>query len=319
MDESLSYESLLAGAKKFAKLALQAHRDRDDEVFVLHTGVSIERLLKATLAETNPVLLMEAGAFKDDRALLHFAGLRAYGERIRTVSASAALARIRSAGWLLKDAELDDLIELRNGVVHLGPAESDSADVLATFGRTTNRLLDHLRLDSAEYWGEWESVIDISLNDQLERIERDVQRLIEQARHRYAERIKGLPVAAVQLLKDQAKLNGLIGYPTKDSGAILFGRATCPACEDPSAVVLLTMSKLDDAEDRDQRRAAYAGYGCSLCTLPLAAIEQFDASGIEIMDVRIPDLPLRVMEESITEWLRSIEEGPLPTGSEPPA
>jgi hypothetical protein len=136
MDDSLSFESLLAGAKKFAGLALQAHRDQDDEVFVLHTGVSIERLMKAALAKTNPVLLMETAAVKDDRALLHFAGLRPYGERLRTVSATAALLRIRSAGWLPKDTALDDLIELRNGVVRLGPTESDSAEVLATFGRT---------------------------------------------------------------------------------------------------------------------------------------------------------------------------------------
>ncbi|MFD5815610.1 hypothetical protein [Streptomyces sp. NPDC127038] len=302
MDDSLSFESLLAGAKKFAGLALQAHRDVDDEVFVLHTGVSIERLMKAALAKTNPVLLMETGAVKDDRVLLHFAGLRPYGERIRTVSASAALIRIRSAGWLPKDPALDDLIELRNGVVHLGPAEADSADVLATFGRTTNALLAQLGLDPDEYWGAWKPLIDISLNDQLERVERDVKRHIEQARHRYAERIERLPATAVQLLKDEARLGGLVGFPTMQEGPILFGRVACPACDNPNAVVLLVMSRLGDA-GRAERRAAYSGYGCSLCTLPLATIEQMDATGIDIMDVKMPDLPLSAIEVQMNEWM----------------
>ncbi|MFI1409424.1 hypothetical protein ACH4Y0_05760 [Streptomyces sp. NPDC020707] len=306
MDDSLSYESLLAGAKKFAGLALQAHRDRDDEVFVLHTGVSVERLMKAALSKTNPVLLMETGAFKDDRALLHFAGLRPYGDRIRTVSASAALARIRSAGWLTKDPELDELIELRNGVVHLGPTASESADVLATFGRTTNALLTHLGEDLAEYWDAWQSVIEISLNDQLERVERDVKRLIEQARHRYAERIARLPLTAVQLLKEEAALGGLPGFPTSLEGPVIFGRIACPACDNPNAIVLLVLNRLGDAS-RAERRAAYAGYGCSLCTLPLSTIEQMDATGIDVMDVKMPDLPLSVIEAQLNDLLADIE------------
>ncbi|MFJ3359586.1 hypothetical protein [Streptomyces anthocyanicus] len=305
MDDSLSYESLFAGARKFAGLALQAHRDGDDEVFVLHTGVSVERLMKAALARTNPVLLMETGAVKDDRVLLHFAGLRPYGERIRTVSASAALARIRSAGWLTKDPELDGLIELRNGVVHLGPTESESADVLATFARTTNSLLTHLGTDLDEYWGDWRPLIDISLNDQLERVERDVKRLVEQARHRYAERIRRLPDAAVQLLRDQAAIGHLAGFPTSTEGAIIFGRLVCPACENPHAIALLVARRLGDAS-RAERRAAYAGYGCSLCALPLSTIEQMDATGVDIMDVRLPDRPLSVIEAELSDWLAAM-------------
>ncbi|MES4891414.1 hypothetical protein [Streptomyces sp. NPDC096012] len=306
MDESLSFENLFAGAKKFAGLALQAHRDGDDEVFVLHTGVSIERLMKAALAKTNPVLLMETGAIKDDRTLLHFAGLRPYGERIRTVSASAALARIRSAGWLLKDPALDDLIELRNGVVHLGATEADSADALATFGRTTNALLTHLGLDIADYWGAWKSVIEISLNDQLERTERDVKRLIEQARHRYTERIHMLPAPAVQVIREDARLGGLPGYPTEEEGPILFGRVTCPACENPHAIVMLVARRLGDAS-RAERRAAYAGYGCSLCWLPLATIEQLGAAGIDIMDARLPDLTISVIEARLDDWMAKLK------------
>ncbi|MFE7167208.1 hypothetical protein [Streptomyces sp. NPDC057616] len=305
MDDSLSFESLLAGAKKFAGLALQAHRDRDDEVFVLHTGVSIERLMKASLAKTNPVLLMETGAVKDDRVLLHFAGLRPYGERIRTVSASAALARIRSAGWLPKDPALDDLIELRNGVVHLGPTEADSSDVLATFGRTTNTLMAHLGLDPVDYWGAWKPLIDISLNDQLERIERDVKRLIEQARHRYAERTARLPAKAVQLLKDDAALGNLPGFPTSQEGPIVFGRVACPACDNPNAIVLLVLNRLGDA-NRAERRAAYAGYGCSLCALPLPTIEQMDATGIDVMDVKMPNRPLSVIEAQLNDMLANM-------------
>jgi hypothetical protein len=312
MDESLSYESLLAGAKKFAGLALQAHRDRDDEVFVLHTGVSIERLMKAALAKTNPVLLMETGAVKDDRALLHFAGLRPHTERVRTVSASAALSRIRSAGWLTKDSDLDELIELRNGVVHLGPTEAESADVLATFGRTTNALLAHLGIDLMDYWGNQYSVIEISLNDQLERVERDVKRLIEQARHRYRERTRGLPSTAVQALREKAVLTGLT-YPTERDGQFTVGHVVCPACENPHAAVMLFTSGVEsDRASAVERRESYAGYTCTLCELPLETIEHVEAAGIDIMDARLPDAVVTVAENAIKALLKTLEVVPLP-------
>lgn len=303
MDESLSYENLLKGAKKFAGLALQAHHDGDEEVLVLHAGLSIERLMKATLAKANPVLLMETAALKDDRALLHFAGLRLHGERVRTVSATSALARLRAAGWLPKDPELDDLIELRNGVVHLGPEDADSANVLATFGRTTNRLLTRLDLTTAQYWETWTQLIDITLNDQLERVDRDVKQRIEKARHRYANRIKGLPEEAVQLIRDKTAPRGILGFPTPQDGPIIFGRATCPVCKNLNAVVLLVAGRLGDAT-RIERRSAYAGYACSLCALALATIEQADAAGIDMIDIRVPDLPVSVMEAQIHEWFR---------------
>jgi hypothetical protein len=318
MDDSLSFESLLAGAKKFAGLALQAHRDRDDEVFVLHTGVSIERLMKAALAKTNPVLLMETSAVKDDRALLHFAGLRPYGERIRTVSASAALTRIRSAGWLTKDQDLDDLIELRNGVVHLGPTASDSADVLATFGRTTNTLLARLGVAPVDYWGAWQVVIEISLNDQLERVERDVKRLIAQARHRYAERIAGLPAAAVQALRDKAVLTGLLGYPVDPDGQSAIGHVVCPACGNPHAAVMLLAHRTSDDLTRAERRASYAGYKCSLCKLPLATIEHVEAAGIDVMDAQMPELVPPGAEAAIEQLMNALKILISDQSQEPP-
>jgi hypothetical protein len=313
MDDSLSFESLLAGAKKFAGLALQAHRDRDDEVFVLHTGVSIERLMKAALAKTNPALLMETGAVKDDRALLHFAGLRPYGERVRTVSASAALARIRSAGWLTKDPDLDELIELRNGVVHLGPTEAESGDVLATFGHTTNALLAHLGIDPLDYWGNQHSVIELSLNDQLEKLDREVKRLIEQARHRYRERTRGLPSAAVQALGDSAVVTGL-SYPTERDGQFTVGHVVCPACENPHAAVMVFTNEVEsDRASAVERRESYAGYTCTLCELPLATIEHVEAAGIDVMDARLPDAVVRVAETAIKELLKALKaEAPVP-------
>ncbi|MGW2932972.1 hypothetical protein ACWDA7_14140 [Streptomyces sp. NPDC001156] len=310
MDDSLSYESLLAGAKKFAGLALQAH-DRDEEVFVLHTGVSIERLMKAALAKTNPVLLMETGAAKNDHVLLHFAGLRPHSERVRTISVSAALARIRSAGWLTDDSKLDELIELRNGVVHLGPTTLDSADVLATFSRTTNTLLAHLGIAPVDYWGDRHRMIEISLNDQLERVERDVKRLIEQARLRFKERTRGLPSAAVQALTDRAVLTGLT-YPTERDGQFAVGHVVCPACENPHAAVMLFTNGVEsDRASAVERRESYAGYTCTLCELPLVTIEHVEAAGIDVMDARLPDAVVRVAETAVKELLRALEAVPL--------
>ncbi|MFF8932367.1 hypothetical protein ACF1AO_34450 [Streptomyces longwoodensis] len=104
---------------------MEAHAEEDQEVFLLHAGVSVERLAKAALVLVHPTLLTEVNG-KDDMLLL-FAGaaLSEPPTRLRTIGAATAIGRLRKMNILPQKpkseaADLDGLIELRNGVAHLG-------------------------------------------------------------------------------------------------------------------------------------------------------------------------------------------------------
>ncbi|MBK3573163.1 hypothetical protein JHN63_04865 [Streptomyces sp. MBT65] len=225
MDDSLSYESLLRGAGKFALSALEAHGAEDEEVFLLHAGVSIERLAKAALVQKSPFLLMEMKG-KDD-TLLHLTGVRQTG-KLRTIGAGQAISRLRDMTVLpQRDPDLDELIELRNGVAHLMASVNDEFDGLAVFCRVTNQLLDHLGVERRNYWRSWSTLVDITLNELQEKVERDVARRMEQARRRLNNRFKDLPKEALDsYVATRPKLH----FGFQASSSKVFVPWTCPAC-----------------------------------------------------------------------------------------
>ncbi|WP_405632406.1 hypothetical protein [Streptomyces sp. NBC_01174] len=157
MESPVTFDRLYEGAKRFARLAMEAHADEDQEVFLLHAGVSVERLAKAALVLVHPILLTEVDG-KDDM-LLHLAGAVAKAPaRLRTIGASTAIGRLRKMDVLPQKPsseadDLDGLIELRNGVAHLGTG--DVEDYLATFTATVVKLLRHMRQDRGSFWETW--------------------------------------------------------------------------------------------------------------------------------------------------------------------
>ncbi|MGW2305001.1 hypothetical protein [Streptomyces sp. NPDC001809] len=189
MSDVVNFSALFAGARKFANSAMEANAESDLEVFLLHAGVSIERLAKATLVDQNPVLLLEMKG--KEESLFHLAGVKA-ATRLRTIGAAVALSRLRSMGVLPpKDEVLDELIELRNGVAHLSGGAEETFEGLAAFVRTTNTLLTHRQKDAGEYWGRWQGAVDIALSEHMEKVEREIAGRIESARYRLSKRMEG--------------------------------------------------------------------------------------------------------------------------------
>lgn len=201
------------------------------EVFLLHAGVSIERLAKATLAKKSPFLLMEMKG-KDD-TLYHLAGVRQTA-KLRTIGASQAIRRLRDMAVLPpSDPDLDELIELRNGVAHLKASVDDAFDGLTVFCKATNHLLDHLGENYLEYWGSWETFVDITLNAMQEKTEGEVARRMERARWLLNKRFEDLPVDAQNsFLASRPKLSG---YQVT-SGKI-FVPWPCPVCRSQAFIV----------------------------------------------------------------------------------
>ncbi|MET8185738.1 hypothetical protein ABZV15_08060 [Streptomyces sp. NPDC005246] len=307
MDKTLSHESLMDGARKFAHLALEAHRDGDEEVFVLHAGVSFERLMKAALAHANPMLLMEPGVHKEPW-LLRFAGVTPVkapkkdsdlDRPLRTISASQALALTRTAGWLSQHDELDKLIELRNGVAHLGHSKSESSDILAIFARATNQLLDHLHHAQYEYWVDWKPVIEISINDRMEKLEREVRRQVEQARHRYQEQVSKLPDSAVSALQAESYTFPQSLRDSLRGVDLTLGKALCPACLNQAVVAF--KGKSFELGEREQREAAFMTLGCMVCQLSLKGLTALGIADVDLMETDIPGVEYPIFEDIFAE------------------
>jgi hypothetical protein len=281
MTDPLSYESLFAGARKFAISAWHSHNrhSRDLELFVLHAGVSIERLAKAALVKKNRVLLMETNA--KEEMLLHFAGVApASNVRVRTISASGAIGRLRKLGVLRpKDSDLDGLIELRNGVAHLHADSEPEFDPVLTFARTTQELLDHLGELPSEYWGRMYSLANIALSTAQTEVGRSVALRVRAAKARFEERFHGLQGDTLKNYRETAQPPKR-RFHRDAEGLHVSKSVECPACLCPAQV--LTTMLVTSPSDTEVRFEAHT-FVCEHCELLLEGREEFRAAKVENM------------------------------------
>ncbi|WP_413757215.1 hypothetical protein [Streptomyces sp. MMBL 11-3] len=302
MEIDKTFAGLIPGAQRFAHSAMDAHANNDEEVFLLHAGVSVERLAKAVLAKKNPFLLMEMKG--NDDALFQFAGLE-HATKVRTIGAATALRRLKRLGILPQtpDPDLDELIELRNGVAHLLATHDGSFDGLTVFARTTKTLLAAWgRYGAQRYWGPHYPLVKLTLSEALAKATRHYRQLLEQARYRLAERIKGLPPAAQQTFIE-ARTTRTVDL-SDDMRTILLPHK-CPACHYHGALitgppVLIMQDKPGEAVPRQ--------FACRVCGLRLNTPEELAAGR---MDQRVPLVNLngeRILDP-IDEFFWYVEPG----------
>ncbi|MFE1273396.1 hypothetical protein [Streptomyces sp. NPDC058758] len=277
MSDVVNFSALFAGARKFANSAMEANAESDLEVFLLHAGVSIERLAKATLVDQNPVLLLEMKG--KEESLFHLAGVKET-TRLRTIGAAVALSRLRSMGVLpSKDEVLDELIELRNGVAHLSGGAEETFEGLAAFVRTTNTLLTHLQKDAGEYWGRWQGAVDIALSEHMEKVEREIAGRIESARYRLNKRLEGLPPEAIAVAYANARHNedGVpYGFSIMCGDFEIRVPRECPACRCEGTLTLGAPSAR-----RRPPTAPARGFHCPLCPFSAWGEDELLAIGVE--------------------------------------
>ncbi|CAL9327076.1 hypothetical protein [Streptomyces sp. SudanB182_2057] len=315
MDSPVTFDRLYEGAKRFARLAMEAHTEQDQEVFLLHAGVSVERLAKAALARVHPTLLSEVNG-KDDM-LLHFAGaVSKPPTRLRTIGASTAIGRLRKMDVLPQKSkssseadDLDGLIELRNGVAHLGT--SDVEDYLGTFVVTVNRLLPHLGQESGSFWESWSDAVQVVLDDRADRLQKDVRLRMNQARHRFRTRFADLPEGAVDGIEQAVSERGLIVVEVGPEKALFQTLSRCPACDREAAALFLAVGQ--DSELFDMELTA-EGLVCGLCGFRLSSSAEVEAVGLPTtVQFSVEDLTRIVTEASDpTERLATIRLS-LPT------
>ncbi|MFH8993350.1 hypothetical protein [Streptomyces sp. NPDC017940] len=298
MDSPVTFDRLLEGAQRFARLAMEAHAEQDQEVFLLHAGVSVERLAKAALARVHPTLLTEVNG-KDDM-LLHFAGAVATPPtRLRTIGAATAIGRLRKMDVLPQKpsseaADLDGLIELRNGVAHLGT--DDVEDYLGTFIATVDRLLPHLGQEAGSFWESWADTARVVLDDRADRLQKDVRLRINQARHRFRTRFADLPEGAVDGVQQAVSEHGLIVVEVGPAKALFQTLSQCPACERDAAALFLAVDQ--DSPLFDMELTA-EGLLCGLCGFRLSTIAEVEAVGLPTtVRFSVEDLERAVTETS---------------------
>jgi hypothetical protein len=282
MDDSLSFESFLAGAKKAAFKAMEDHGRREYDEFALHGGVAIERLAKAALVKRNPVYLLEMGNRTNPDLLLYFGGhLDMEPDKIKTVGARDAVKRLRTLKVLPPSSQLDKLIELRNGTAHTSGGDEAKA-LLPTLAETIAILLKDVGLSIEQFWRRWTSAVNVAVDKQRDTIQRDVEIRIKQARHFFEDRFKDLPEDAIAQVLTTSELYLSRFDPGLDTrwldelptGGHYYYVATvdCPACRGPATVRLLPSEKGTVPTSMDILH-------CNLCDLYLTGLDEVKASG----------------------------------------
>jgi hypothetical protein len=288
MDDSLSFESFLGGAKKAAHRAMDDHGRGEYDEFALHGGVAVERLAKAVLVSKNPVYLLEMRNGNPDMLLYLGGHLEMSADKVRTVGAKDTIKRLRTLGLLPPDPQLDLLIELRNGTAH--STVGDQARILLpALAENIAALLKDIDLPEEGFWGRWTSAMNVAVDKQRSETERDVEIRIKQARHRFDDRFAGLPEGAKEkvLQVPRPTIGGLVAGPIsitvgKDLLAMI-ATMPCPACGGQAQVNLAPINPSPTGADLMPN-----SLHCHLCALELSSPEEIRASGTNIQVTGLP-------------------------------
>ncbi|MGW9356336.1 hypothetical protein [Streptomyces diastaticus] len=284
MDTSLSFESFLSGAGQAAAKAMEDHGRGEYDEFALHGGVAVERLAKAALIKKNPVFLVEMRNGPSDM-LLYFGGhLKMDPEKVRTVGANEALRRLRRMAVLPSDPQLDLLIELRNGTAHTTVGDQ-AKTLLPTLAETVVVLLADIGISVNQFWGRWATAVNVAVDKERNDIQRDVEIRIRQARHRFEDKLEGLPTGSKDhILGETAEKLEIVGVARGDDQLLaLLSTIPCPSCKATARVKIVPM----EAEEPGLTLRATALH-CFVCQLDLHTPDEISAASVDIEDALLP-------------------------------
>ena len=194
MDTSLpEVGELIESASKFARSTIDAYGiPENDRVFFM-AGVSLEHLLKACLASRHPALILDLKQ-KDSWSSLHsiLTNQQTQVKKFRTISLFEALERVKNL--ITSNANFQDLvnlIDLRNGAVHLGVSQPVEERVLIAFLRQINVCLSDLKISDVDFWQSHLSIVNALLSGETNRVKKDVARKLSQSKLRYEQKTQG--------------------------------------------------------------------------------------------------------------------------------
>lgn len=249
-------------------------------------AISAELLGKSYLAGIHPSLIVDP---KDFESLLSVVGTGAHSKRpihdVRTISATEVFARCRRLLPGLADykTELENLANIRNGIVHVGSYDTVLAEKLfVPYLKHANAIINAMELANTEFHGDHTKYVEQAIEGSSEAIRNGVARLIEKAKATFSKRFGELePDLMTKLLESV-----IATYAPSSSREQLLG---CPACGTKALVRGLPIITDYDADFDSDGNVISAtpiallhlnSLRCKACDLSLTTIESLQAAGV---------------------------------------
>jgi hypothetical protein len=281
MDDPVSFDTLLTGARKFSALAMTACAGEDHELFALHAGVAVEHLAKAVLANKNPALLLDLrGGRRSTDMLYHLTGVKSVSaEKEWTIGAAEAISRLRDLEVLSGDRMLDRLVELRNGTAHSG-GKGAAEDLLPVFARTVDVLLCDAGIAHDEFWGPWLTAATMAISDAHSKVARDVNLRIQNIRQLYIESLPFKPNGGAEDPRTRIPDRKTVYQVHYFEDCVLIVRMVdCPGCARLAfSVVTATVNDITENHASFTHERLFCGH----CQLSLEGQEKLEAAGLEL-------------------------------------
>jgi hypothetical protein len=287
----VSTSQLLSSARDWRRRAVIEYFTADKSIGLALAGVSVEHLCKAYLSSLHGTLILESGPGSFN-SLLHFHGfahLAKVQSSPKTIGAIEAWQRVQRMVDMttIDDARLRQLIEIRNGNLHLGAVPLGALDrIFLEFIQVTERLervIDPAVSDDL-LWGDfWGARIEKLLANADEKLQQEVERLIARADKNVRMKLGAIPASATAGRRAvlQAENAALLTQPSSrhdEWGYFPLGnnthseptRCPVPACMDENALALGWIAEPDEEEQK--RRFFVYQFRCGVCELHLPTI-----------------------------------------------
>ena len=268
------YDGMIGKARIYFERA-ESVAEADDDAFAVWLLLGLEFLLRAPLAQVNPMLLADPNG----DAILHAAGFPggAAAKEPKSIQATTVISRLgRIIEAFTADREDDATIltALRNRELHTSEAVLASIDIalwLPRFTRVAEVICTHLGLDATDVVGE-------EVMDQGRAL---VDAEDKKLAHEVATRIATAKAFAKQLTETEVHLRWEAAQASRQYPAVVID---CPACGLEVAMDLepirTTNERLNDGEILRDIISVARGLQCPVCSLALTSTAEVSTAGL---------------------------------------
>jgi len=274
-------DGLYDSARRYARLALEAHAQGQYHLVALDAGTALEHLTKACLVQRSPVLIAELKNEGSIDSVLVLLGIRADAAHdaepqtttsagathLRTVGLRGALGRMHkltpSNATTQEDwKNLLALADMRDGTVHAASNDQVEMTLMAAFAKYINVLLDDLRRDHKDFWGSRLSIVEALLTRARDSISYAVNIKLEAARVRFRRYREPLVLEAIRQVA------------TAEPADLTAIYRECPICD--------SQGRAKGGFFGDQLPFTFIAdsFKCSVCGLHLASPAEIEAAGM---------------------------------------
>jgi hypothetical protein len=269
-------------ARSYVRRALAAFVVQDDHDLFLFAGLAVEMAVKSQLAGECTAFLAPGQHFASAVELWRARGdVRQLATGTRTIGGLEAFRRLTAITPELKphDASVAELFAYRNGEAHLGVVDTTlRTRAFVSFLEAIKAVMG----DDAELWKPHDELVRVTLDENSERVHRDVQLRLARARERFVLLKTSLGdghAAAIAVLEMNA-----IGELELDEAV-----TQCPACN--SKALAHGVNELEYGEVDVNRYGEIEGIEtwldfrplwlkCELCGLELSSPPEVKAAGM---------------------------------------